>query len=137
MTSKSPKRKSVKKKPPVDSSAVFEKLLKDTAKDEHYSLRLYITGSTVRSSQAVTNIRSLCEEYLQGRYDLEVIDIYQQPVEAAAEQIIAAPTLIKRLPSPPRRFVGNLSDREKVIVGLDLVSDKKSKDAKQIKWATV
>ena len=119
-----------KKKPPQDSSAIFEKLLQATSAAQHYSLSLYITGTTARSTQAVSNIRALCEEYLPGRYDLEVVDIYQQPGEAANEQIIAAPTLIKKTPVPPRRLVGDLSDRARVIIGLNLPGKKGTK------WAT-
>ena len=85
-------------------------------------LRLYVTGLTPRSSLAVTNLKAVCDEYLAGRYDLEVIDIYQQPVLARGEQIVAAPTLIKKLPLPIRRIIGDLSDRERVLVGLDLLS---------------
>jgi circadian clock protein KaiB len=79
-----------------------------------------VTGSTPRSTKAIQNIRALCEQHLRGRYDLEVIDIYQQPVLARGEQIIAAPTLIKKLPEPLRKVVGDLSDTEKVLMGLDL-----------------
>lgn len=87
---------------------------------EKYVLRLYITGMTPRSSQAIENIRNLCEVHLQGRYELEIIDIYQKPGLAQGEQIIAAPTLIKKLPLPLRRLVGDLSNEERVLVGLDL-----------------
>jgi circadian clock protein KaiB len=104
-----------------DTTAEFERLLrKSAAKSQRYVLRLYITGSSPRSTQAISNIRSLCDEHLRGRYDLEVVDIYQQPAEAADQKIIAAPTLIKRYPSPPRRMVGDLSNRDRVLVGLDL-----------------
>jgi circadian clock protein KaiB len=85
-----------------------------------YVLRLYVTGMTPRSTRAIENVRAICEEHLQGRYDLEVIDIYQQPVLAKGEQIIAAPTLIKQLPAPLRRIIGDLSNTERVLVGLDL-----------------
>ena len=74
-----------------------------------------------RSARAVKNLRAICDEYLEGRYDLEVIDIYQQPVLAKGEQIIAAPTLIKKLPLPMRRIIGDMSNRERVLLGLDLV----------------
>ena len=87
-----------------------------------YILRLYVTGMTSRSSRAVSNLKAICDEYLEGRYDLEVIDIYQQPVLTKGEQIIAAPTLIKRLPLPMRRIIGDMSNRERVLLGLDLVS---------------
>lgn len=112
--------KKVKGSGPVDRTARFERLLKTAAKDAHYVLKLYVTGSSLRSGQAIFNIRSLCDEYLKGRYDLEVIDIYQQPEAAVKDQIIAAPTLVKRLPVPLRRIVGDLSDRGRVLLGLNL-----------------
>jgi len=109
------------KRKPVDRAADFERALKAAANSkERYVLRLYVTGSTPKSSKAIQNIRALCEEHLQGRYDLEVIDIYQQPVLARGEQIIAAPTLIKKLPAPLRKVVGDLSDSDRVLMGLDL-----------------
>jgi circadian clock protein KaiB len=83
-------------------------------------LRLYIAGTTARSVRAVANVRRICEARLKGRYDLEVIDLYQQPALAAGEQIIAAPTLIKKLPAPLRRVIGDMSDEVRVLVGLDL-----------------
>ncbi len=92
------------------------------APTERYILRLYITGLTARSSRAVDNLRAICDEYLDGRYDLEVIDIYQQPALTKGEQIIAAPTLIKKLPLPMRRIIGDMSNREGVLLGLDLVA---------------
>jgi len=85
-----------------------------------YILRLYITGTTIRSIKALTNIKKICEEYLEGRYELEVIDLYQKPFLAKGEQIIAAPTLIKQLPLPLRRIIGDMSNKEKVLLGLDL-----------------
>jgi circadian clock protein KaiB len=88
---------------------------------DRYILRLYVTGMTPRSARAVNNLRAICDEYLEGRYDLEVIDIYQQPVLTKGEQIIAAPTLIKKLPLPMRRIIGDMSNRERVLLGLDLV----------------
>jgi circadian clock protein KaiB len=116
-------RKSRRKKTPSDSSARAEQLLISASGDRHFSLTLYISGSTPRSTRAVTNIRSLCEEHMPGRYDLEVIDIYQQPEHAVQAQVIAAPTLIKRLPLPLRRFIGNLSDRKKMLVALNITGD--------------
>ena len=101
--------------------AMFEQAAIDRT-EEHYTLRLYVTGTTPRSIRAIANLRKICEEYLQGRYDLEVIDLYQQPVLAAGEQIVAAPTLIKKLPIPMRRIIGDMSDTERVLVGLDLRS---------------
>lgn len=85
-----------------------------------YILRLYITGQTPRSLQSIENLRKLCDKYLKGKFDLEVIDIYQQPALAAEGQIIAAPTLIKTMPLPLRRLVGDFSDQDRVVLGLDL-----------------
>jgi circadian clock protein KaiB len=85
-----------------------------------YLLRLYITGQTPRSRQSVENLRALCDKYIPNQFDLEVVDIYQQPAMAAAGQIIAAPTLIKSMPLPLRRLVGDFSDQNRVILGLDL-----------------
>jgi len=86
----------------------------------NYLLKLYITGTTPSSTKAIVNIRKICEEHLHGRYDLEVIDISQQPTLAEGEQIIAAPTLIKKLPLPLRRFIGDMSQTERILLGLDL-----------------
>ena len=97
----------------------FEEALAQS-KPEKYILRLYITGMPPRSTRAVENIRKLCEANLQGRYELEIIDIYQNPTLLQGEQIIAAPTLIKKLPLPLRRLVGDLSNEERVLLGLDL-----------------
>jgi circadian clock protein KaiB len=83
-------------------------------------LRLYVTGLTPRSTQAIAVLRAVCEEHLAGRYDLEVIDLYQQPELARGQQLIAAPTLVKELPLPVRRLIGDLSDEQRVLVGLDL-----------------
>ena len=85
-----------------------------------YVLRLYISGSTSKSARAVENIKRVCEQHLKNRYDLEVIDIYQQAHLARDEQIVAVPTLIKRLPPPLRRLIGDMSNLEKVLFGLDL-----------------
>jgi circadian clock protein KaiB len=88
---------------------------------ERYVLRLYVAGMTPRSRRAIENVRTICDEHLRGRYDLEVIDVYQQPTLAKGEQIIAAPTLIKKLPLPLRRVIGDMSSINRVLVGLDLV----------------
>jgi circadian clock protein KaiB len=85
-----------------------------------YVLRLYVTGATLLSRRAILNINAICKQHLQGRYDLEVIDIYQKPALAKGEQIVAAPTLIKSLPLPMRRIIGDLSDHERVLFALDL-----------------
>jgi circadian clock protein KaiB len=89
-----------------------------------YALRLYITGQTPRSRQSVENLRALCDKYIPNQFDLEVVDIYQQPAMAAAGQIIAAPTLIKSMPLPLRRLVGDFSDQNRVILGLDIKLDE-------------
>jgi circadian clock protein KaiB len=100
----------------------FERLLSTGPGQDHYVLVLYVTGSTRRSAQAVATIRALCEEHLAGNYELEVIDIYQNPERLASDQIIAAPTLFKKEPMPSQRIVGNLADPERVMVGLNLKS---------------
>jgi circadian clock protein KaiB len=85
-----------------------------------YVLRLYVSGYTSKSALAVKNIKRICEQHLKDRYDLEVVDICQQPNLARDEQIVAVPTLVKRFPPPPRRLIGDLSDLKKVLFGLDL-----------------
>lgn len=90
------------------------------SREETYLLRLYVSGSTSKSALAVENIKRICERHLKNRYDLEVIDIYQQPNLAREEQIVAVPTLIKRSPPPLRRLIGDMSNLQKVLVGLDL-----------------
>ena len=90
------------------------------SKKESYTLRLYVTGTTQQSIRAISNIKEICEKHLKGRYDLEVIDLYERPGLASGEQIIAAPTLIRKLPLPLRRIIGDMSNTEKVLVGLDL-----------------
>jgi circadian clock protein KaiB len=87
---------------------------------EKYVLKLYITGMTPRSQEALRNLEKVCREYLGDNYELEVIDIYQQPALAKGDQIIAVPTLIKKLPQPLRRLIGNLSQEDRIILGLNL-----------------
>jgi circadian clock protein KaiB len=88
-----------------------------------YTLRLYITGQTPRSVASIRNLRTVCDKYLTGRFELQVIDIYQQPELAKEAEIIAAPTLVKRLPLPLRKLVGDLSDEQRVLLGLDVKFD--------------
>jgi circadian clock protein KaiB len=88
---------------------------------EPYVLRLYVTGMTPRAGRAIENVRAICDEHLDGRYDLEVIDVYQQPALAKDEQIVAAPTLIKEHPLPLRRLIGDMSNRDRVLAALDLI----------------
>ena len=102
-----------------DSTEAFEQSLVSRQK-EKYILRLHVVGTTPKSIRAIANVKKVCEEYLQGRYELEVIDLYQQPQLAQGEQIIAVPTLIKKLPPPLRRIIGDMSNTERVLVGLDL-----------------
>jgi len=85
-----------------------------------YVLRLYIVGMTPKSTRAIASIKQICEKYLRGRYDLEVIDVYRHPMLAKDEQILAVPALVKKLPLPLRTLVGDLSDTERVLLGLDL-----------------
>jgi circadian clock protein KaiB len=85
---------------------------------DQYVLRLFVAGSTTRSVRAIANLRRICEEHLKGRYELAIIDVYQNPELAKQVQIFAAPTLLKELPLPLRQFVGDLADTEKVILGL-------------------
>lgn len=92
--------------------------------NKRYVLRLYVSGITPRSLRAIENVKKVCEERLKGRYDLEVVDIYQKPKLAEGEQIIAAPTLIKKLPLPLRRIIGDMSKMDRLIVGLDLQKEK-------------
>ena len=98
---------------------------------QRYVLRLYVTGTTARSMRAIANIKNICENYLKGRYQLEVIDIYENPSLGKGEQIIASPTLIKKLPLPLRRFIGDLSDTERILLGLDLQTGHYSDDKKK------
>jgi circadian clock protein KaiB len=86
----------------------------------HYLLRLFVTGTTPRSARAIQNIRAICEAYLPSRYDLEVIDIYQHPEHVKAEQIVVTPTLVRHSPHPVRKLIGDLSDTERVLAGLDI-----------------
>ena len=106
----------------VNSTDEFEAIAAATTAhaNGHYVMRLYIIGTTSQSTRAVANIRKICEEHLEGRYELDVVDISQQPALAKGEQIVAAPTLIKVLPLPLRRFIGDMSQTERILIGLDL-----------------
>lgn len=111
----------------VDSTKVFENAVSKVNENQKYILRLYVTGITPKSQQAIANVKRICEEHLKGRYELEIIDIYQQPALARGEQIVATPTLIKKIPVPLRRFIGDMADTEKILFGLDLVPRKERK----------
>ncbi|HYZ71490.1 MAG TPA: circadian clock KaiB family protein [Chthoniobacterales bacterium] len=105
---------------PLDSTPELNKLIEGAANRVRYVLRLYVTGATDRSLRAVANLRWFCERYLKGRYDLRVIDIYQQPSLAQAQQIVAAPTLVKSEPLPLKRLVGDFSDQKRLRASLGL-----------------
>ena len=92
----------------------------DLNPDEEYSLRLYVAGQTPKSIQAFANLKKICDEHLQGRYRIEVIDLLENPQLAKGDQILAIPTLVRKLPEPLRKIIGDLSDTERVLVGLDL-----------------
>lgn len=114
-----PRAEPAKKNKRRSSTDRLEKSARKAA-TERYVLKLYISGMTPAATRAIRNIRKICDEHLAGRYELEIIDIYQQPVLAKGEQIIAAPTLIKKLPEPLRRVIGDMSDKGRVLLGLDL-----------------
>lgn len=113
----------MKKTNAKNATKSFEDTINKTS-EAKYVLRLYITGTTPQSVKAIVNLKKICEEYLRNRYTLEIIDIYQQPQLAEGDQIIAAPTLIKKLPFPLKKLIGDMSDKERVIVGLDLKLNK-------------
>jgi circadian clock protein KaiB len=96
------------------------KTLADLADAQQYVLRLYVTGMTPRSTRAISAVRAICEEFLAGRFDLEIIDVYQQPALIRDEQILATPTLVKKGPEPERRMIGDMSNRARVLAGLGL-----------------
>jgi circadian clock protein KaiB len=106
-----------------NSSDEFELTISGVSKNE-YILRLYVTGATSRSALAITNLKKICEEYLAGKYELEIIDLFKHPGLSKDEQIIATPTLIKKLPLPFRHIIGDMSNKEKVLMGLDLIKIK-------------
>ncbi len=106
---------------PRSKTEEYERALAAGEGTEEYNLRLYVSGATAKSLRAIQNIKHLCETRLKGRYSLEIIDVYQQPVRVAEDQIVAAPTLVKELPPPVRKLIGDLSAEEHVLVGLDIV----------------
>jgi circadian clock protein KaiB len=97
-----------------------QRVRKTPDESKMYSLRLYITGQTPRSAASIRNLREVCDEFLEGRFELQVIDLYQRPELAKEAQVVAAPTLIKKLPLPLRKLVGDLSNKKEVLLGLDL-----------------
>jgi circadian clock protein KaiB len=110
-------------KKPKPSTRAFERAA--APRPEKVVLRLYIAGSSDRSTRAIQNAKEICDEHLAGTYELDVVDLFKQPTLAKDDQILAVPTLIKKLPLPLRRFIGDLSDRDVVLVGLDLKKRKR------------
>jgi len=106
------------KKPPKEAKSITDT---QNVVEERYILKLFVTGILPNSIRAIVNSKAICEKYLKGRYELEIIDIYQQPSLAVAEEIIAIPVLIKKFPLPEQRVIGDLSDIEKVLKGLHII----------------
>lgn len=90
------------------------------SEDETFLLRLYVAGQTPKSLGALANLKTICDEHLKGRYEIEIIDLVENPALASGDQILAVPTLVRRLPKPIKKIIGDLSNRERVLVGLDL-----------------
>ncbi len=103
-----------------DTTEEFELLLREGSEPGMYVLRLYVSGTTPNSRRAIENVNTLCEEHLKGHCEMEIVDIYQQPHLAKEGQIVAAPTLVKKLSLPLRKFIGDMSRTEKILIGLDL-----------------
>ena len=116
----------MRKKNPQDEQVPFQDAVKDfelalQEKDKSsYVLRLYVSGMTPNSMRAIVNVRKICAEHLEGRYQLEIVDIYQQPIFAKEGQIVAAPTLVKERPAPLRKFIGDMSHTDRILAGLDV-----------------
>ncbi len=102
--------------------------MKTTTGDGTYRLRLYLAGQTPRSISAFTNVKQICDEHLKGRYELDIIDLLQTPQLARGDQILAIPTLVRRRPAPVRKIIGDLSNTERVLVGLDLRPGRREGD---------
>jgi circadian clock protein KaiB len=107
-----------------EDTRAFERAAAAASRSRSYRLRLFVSGSTPNSVRAIQNIRALCEENLNGRYDLEVVDIYQHPEHIKPEQIVVTPTLVRSLPQPIRKIIGDLSDTERVLVALDILASE-------------
>ena len=123
------KSKDVPAKALQDSTAAFELALRTTDKGD-YLLRLYVSGITPNSVRAIENVKKICTEHLHGHYELDIIDIYQQPIFAKEGQIVAAPTLVKELPPPLRKFIGDMSHTERILLGLDLRKKTQESDTR-------
>ena len=103
-----------------DEASADDETVGNDAEPKEWQLRLYVAGETARSSAALENLRRICEEHLAGKYEIEVIDLLVRPQLAKGEQIVAIPTLVRRLPEPVRKIIGDLSNEERVLIGLDL-----------------
>ncbi len=113
-------KKMVNDSPPTDDAIGALKHALSEKEQNLYALRLYVSGMTPNSLMAIRNLREICTEHLEGRYQLDIIDIYQQPHLAKEQQIIAVPALVRLLPLPLRTFIGDMSQRDKIISGLDI-----------------
>ena len=119
-TAKSTAKSTIKKKaasPPAAARAAADP---SGNGEEHYNLRLYVAGQTPKSIAAFANLKKLCEEYLPGRYTINVIDLVENPQLAAGDQILAIPTLVRKLPEPMKKIIGDLSNEDRTLIGLDL-----------------
>jgi circadian clock protein KaiB len=115
-----PKTKSTAKRGPAARSAPKTVAVRRAPKAEAWNLRLYVAGQTPKSLTAFSNLKRLCEEHLAGRYQIDVIDLMKEPQRAQGDQILAIPTLVRKLPAPMRRVIGDLSNLDRVMVGIDL-----------------
>lgn len=108
----------------------FEKVLQESL-GKHFFLKLYVAGTSKKSSKAILNIKEFCEKYLEGCYELEVMDIYQQPKSLMDEQVIAAPTLIKKLPLPLKKLIGDMSNVDRIFIALDIKPRKEKENNRE------
>lgn len=121
---KSPVKKTVVKKSPAAKKPIERSSADKGSEDKHWWLRLYVAGQTPRSLAAFQNLKRICDEYMKGMYDIEVIDLLKNPQLAKGDQIIAIPTLVRNLPEPVKKIIGDLSNSERVLVGLDIKERK-------------
>jgi circadian clock protein KaiB len=105
---------------PLSADSTSDQSVSDPSLSDQYVLRLYVTGKAPNSLRAITKVREVCEECLLGRYQLQVVDMYQQPALAGGDRIMVTPTLVRKSPGPLRKLIGNLSDRDRILAGLEL-----------------
>jgi circadian clock protein KaiB len=122
MSAKANEAKKKSPEAPTKTPKSWDDPQKEAKKSETWDLKLYVAGKTTKSQTAFANLKKICEEHMQGRYRIEVIDLLENPQLAAGDQILAIPTLVRRLPEPIRKIIGDLSNTERVLVGLDLRS---------------